>query len=104
MFVEQRTYTLQPGKVPEWFKVYEQEGMPVQKPTLGNMVGYFTTEFGPLNLVVHMWGYETLDDRARRRAELMAKPEWQNFVGKVRPLLVNMESRVLVPAPFSPIR
>jgi hypothetical protein len=32
------------------------------------------------------------------------EPEWQAFLGKAMPLLANMQSIVLIPAPFSPMR
>ena len=59
MIVEQRTYTLHPGKVPEYLRLYQAEGMAIQTRILGRMVGYFTTEIGPLNQIVHMWGYDS---------------------------------------------
>jgi hypothetical protein len=69
MIVEQRTYTLHPGKTPEYLRLYESEGMAIQTRILGRMVGYFTTEIGPLNQVIHMWGYDTFEERAKRRAD-----------------------------------
>jgi len=67
MIVEERIYTLHPGKVPEMVKLYGEEGLPLQQNYLGKFIGYFTTETGNLNQVVFMWGYESLDDRAARR-------------------------------------
>jgi hypothetical protein len=32
------------------------------------------------------------------------EPEWQAFLGKSTPLLANMQSVVLLPASFSPMR
>lgn len=104
MLVEERTYTLHMGKVPEYLRLYEQEGLAVQEPILGNLVGYFSTEFGTLNQVVHLWGYADLADRAERRARLLADDRWQTYVAKIRPLVAHMENRLLIPAPFSPIR
>lgn len=104
MIVEERIYTCYPGKVPEFMKIYETEAMPLQVPILGNMIGFFSTEVGPLNQVVHMWGYEGLDDRATRRAKLMALPEWPSVIAKLFPLLMEMENKILVPTAFSPIR
>ena len=57
-----------------------------------------------LNQTVHMWGYSSLDDRQKRRAELVAEPQWQAFLAEVMPLLITQESKILVPAPFSPIK
>jgi hypothetical protein len=49
---------------------------------------------------VHMWGYESLDDRFERRKQLQASPEWQSYAKKMRPLVVKVENKLLVPAPF----
>ena len=73
-------------------------------PILGNLVGYYSSEIGDLNLIVHLWGYESFEERTRRRAELIANEGWKAYVEKVRPWIVRQENRILVPAPFSPIR
>ena len=104
MIVEERIYTLHPGKVPEYMKHYETEGLEVQTRHLPRMVGYFTTEIGPLNQVIHMWGYDSLDQRAERRAALGADPAWQAYVAKIRPLIITQESKILLPMPWSPIK
>lgn len=104
MIVEERIYTLHPGKVPEYVRLYKGEGLAIQTRILGRMVGWFTTEIGPLNQIVHMWGYDSLDDRARRRAELGADPGWQAYRPKIQPLIRTMENKILVPTDFSPVR
>lgn len=102
MIVEQRTYTLHPGTVPLYLSAYQEEGLAIQKPILGNLVGYFHTEIGPLNQIVHMWAYRDLADRGRRRAILAANRDWQVYGAKVRPYLMSQENKILLPAPFSP--
>ena len=104
MFVDERIYTLHAGQVPVFLKLYEEEGMECQVRILGNMVGYYYTDFGPLNQIVHMWGYESFEERTRRRAELIANADWQAYVAKVRPWILRQENRILIPAPFSPVR
>jgi hypothetical protein len=54
MIVEERIHTMHPGTAPLYVAAYEAEGMPIQKRILGRMVGCYTTEFGPLNQVIHM--------------------------------------------------
>lgn len=104
MIYEERTYTLKPGAVGTYFKTYEAEALEVQKAILGKLVGYFQTEFGTLNQVVHIWAYDTLDERARRRAQLWQDAAWLRYIPKVLPLIEKMESRLLLPAPFSPLK
>ena len=104
MLYEERTYTLKPGSLAAYFKTYEAEGLAVQKAILGNLVGYFSTEFGTLNQVVHIWAYESLDERARRRAKLWQDQTWLAYAAKIIPLVEKMENRLLLPAPFSPLK
>lgn len=102
MIVEQRTYTLIAGGVAPYMKLYEEEGFAIQGPILGNLVGWYFTEFGALNQIIHMWGYDDYAERERRRAELGANADWKTFVGKIRPLMIRQENKILTPAPWSP--
>ena len=104
MIVEERIYTLYPGKAAEYLKLYQEEGLAVQTRILGRMIGYFTTEIGPLNQVIHMWGYDSFEERTRRRAELSKDETWLGYVAKIRPLIMTQENKILVPAPFSPVK
>jgi len=100
MYVEERIYTMHIAKVPDYFKLYEAEGMTAQLRHLPHMVGYYVTEVGPLNVVTHLWAYEDLNQRERCRTALFQDPEWLAYVAKMRPLLVSQESRIHKCAPF----
>ncbi len=102
MIVEQRTYRFKAGKVPTFMEIYEAKGLEIQKRILGNLIGYFVTEIGPLNETVHLWGYDSLDDRTARRAALMADPDWRAFLAQIVPLLETQESKIMLPTSFSP--
>lgn len=102
MIVEERIYTLHPGMAGAYIRNYEENGLPVQLPILGNLIGYFTTEFGPLNQVIHIWGYDSFEERTRRRAQLMADERWQAYLKTSRPMIRAQENKLLTPAPFSP--
>lgn len=104
MIIEERDYQLVPGKVPDYLKRYEAEGLAIQRPILGNLIGYFYTDMGELNRIVHMWGYDNYAERERRRAELAKSEAWQAYIKTVQPFLIEQKTRILLPAPFSPIR
>jgi len=57
MIFDLRTYTLHPGRLPAWLKMYEQYGHPSQVRHCGEPVFYATSEVGTLNQVVHVWQY-----------------------------------------------
>ncbi|WP_114810130.1 NIPSNAP family protein [Paraburkholderia kururiensis] len=95
MFVEQRIYTLVPGGTVDYLRLYAEHGREAQERILGTMLGCYTTEVGPLNQLVYLWGFESLQDRAERRARLMADAAFKDFRGKVRHLLVRQENLIL---------
>jgi len=104
MIIEQRTYTLHPGKLPDFLKIYEEIGLPIQLRILENLIAAMTTEVGPLNQYIHLWGYESMADREARRAKLAADPDWPVYLTKAVPMFQSMENKICVPAPYSPIR
>ena len=57
LYVDHRTYTFKPLKMGKWLALYEECALPVQLKYLGNLIGFFQTEIGTLNQVVHLWGF-----------------------------------------------
>jgi len=100
MIVDHRTYTLRPGTLPEYFAKYEEAGLKVQMKHLGRMVGYYFTEIGPLNQIVHIWAYVSLAERDERRAKMAADPAWQAWIKVSTTYIVSMENKVLKEAPY----
>ena len=100
MYIEERMYRLKIGAVPEYLKHYQESGMSVQLKHLPHMVGYYVTEVGTLNMIVHMWAYDSLDQRDKCRAAMSADPDWQSYVAKIRPLMERQETRIMKCAPF----
>jgi len=98
VIVEQRDYLLRPGAAARYVRLWEEYGREPQVRILGNLLGCCTTEVGELNTLVYFWGFESLEDRARRRAELADDDEFAAFRGRVRELLVRQTNRLLVPA------
>ena len=100
MYVEERIYTLHPGKLPAFLKLYEEKGFGPQREILGPPVGWYVAEIGELNQVVHMWAYSSLDDRDARRKKLMENEQFKEYLTLMFPLMAKMENRMLKPAPF----
>jgi hypothetical protein len=102
VIVEERIYTLKPGTVPEYLRLYEAEGLEIQRPTLGRLIGYFYTDIGPQNEIVHLWAYRDHSERQERRERLLADDRWREYVKKIRPMIVSQQNKIMVPAAFSP--
>src|SRR5437762_679724 len=97
MIVEMRTYTLNPGTTPEFEKRFA-EALP-ERTKLSPLAAFWHTEVGVLNQVIHVWTYPDLNTRAHVRAEALKLDNWPP---KVQEFVVEAQSDILLPAPFSP--
>ena len=98
MIVEFRTYTLHPRTLPEFLKRFSDKLE--RRQTYSKLAAFWYTEFGPLNQVIHMWGYDGFEERARRRAELVKSDGWLTYLPMNRDKILSQENKLLVPTPF----
>jgi NIPSNAP len=97
MIIEMRTYTMQPGSI----ATVEQrfgEALPA-RTKVSPLAAFWHTEVGPLNRIIHVWPYEDLGERTRLRAEATKLQGWPP---NIREFVVDQQSEIFVPAPFSP--
>jgi hypothetical protein len=99
---EMRTYRIKPGAVRQWVGLMTKI-LPVRE-RYSKPVGLWITDAGQPNEVVHIWPYKDLNHRAQVRAAAVADPEWQVFLAESAPLLDEMHSTILLPAPHSPLK
>lgn len=104
MIVEERIYRIRNGRMGRYLQLVREEGLAIQQPILGHLVGYFTTEVGVLSQVTHLWAYTDLEDRRKRRQQLADDPRWQAFLPKLAENIEQAENRILLPTDFSPLR
>lgn len=102
MIYEHRSYTVVHGRMEEYLERFERDGLPLLKRHLERLLAFHVAEIGPLNEVVHIWAFDSLADRERRRAALEADPAWQAFKVGNRGSFVRQEVKVMRPAPFCP--
>jgi hypothetical protein len=103
MLYEFRTYRIKAGAMSAYLKLVEEESIEIQKKYLQGLIGYFSSEIGPLNQIVHVWAYPSLDERERRRAKMASDPAWQAVAAKAQALVEEMESKIMRPTNFSPL-
>ena len=97
MIYEIRTCTLKPGTVPEFEKRFETSL--ANRFKYSELAAFWHTDIGPLNQVIHVWGYEDLEERAEIRQRAAQEPDWPP---NVRDMILSMQSEIFSPAPFSP--
>ena len=64
MIVDVRTYTLIPRKMAKYLDLFEKHALPVMQRHGLELLGYYLSQIGPLNQVVHLWRYDSLADLA----------------------------------------
>jgi hypothetical protein len=102
---ELRTYTLHVGKMAEAVKLYQEIGFPaLQKGGQDKkLVGYFQSDTGTINQLVHLWKFDDDADRRAHWAAVFANKDFvEGFASKFRPLLMTQEVKLLQGAPWGP--
>ena len=74
MIYEIRTYDIAPGSLAE---VEQRFGEAYEyRKKYSELTAFLHTEIGPLNQIVHVWGYRDLAERARIRDEAAKNANW----------------------------
>src|SRR5438132_257570 len=94
MIYEIRTYTLHPGKVAEYEKRFAEAY--AFRSKYSSLYGFWHTEIGPLNQLVHIWPYESLQQRADIRGSAAKDPSGKWPPG-TNDLAMTQESDIIVP-------
>lgn len=104
MIVDVRTYNIVPRQMKTYLALFEEFALPILRRHLGDPIGYFLVEHGPLHQVVHLWGYENLADLENRRAIRDADPAWAEYLGKTEGLVVSQDNKLCRPTEWSGIK
>ena len=96
--VDLRTYTIRLSRMGEFLEVFDRLAMPVQLRYLGRPLGIFTSAVGPLNQVVHLWGFDDMGEFQRRHAERDRDPDWPAYLKASADLIVAQENRLILRA------
>ncbi|OMJ28914.1 Protein NipSnap-like protein [Smittium culicis] len=99
---ELRSYNIYPGKFLEWQgKWFQSLG---NRSNLSSLKGAWYSKEGTLNQVHHLWAYKSLLERKNLRKGAWKDDNWSRSVTATMPLLQKMDSVILKPFDFSPLR
>ncbi|CAC5421467.1 unnamed protein product [Mytilus coruscus] len=99
---EMRSYTLKAGTMIEWANCWAR-GIQFRGQGEDPVLGVFS-QIGDLYMVHHVWGYTDLQTRKETREAAWGRPGWDECVAYTVPLIRHMQSRILIPTPFSPLQ
>lgn len=96
MIHELRTYSVAGGQIGTVVRNSAEVGRAARGDDYGKLEGYWTTEIGQLGQVVHLWSYESLDERRRLRAALTENRAWvEDYLPLLRPLILRQDVRLM---------
>jgi len=102
---ELRTTRHVSARMAEAVKLYQEIGFPaLQKGGQDKKrVGYFQSDTGTINQLIHLWKFDDDADRRAHWAGLSANKDFvEGFASKFRPLLMTQEVKLLQAAPWGP--
>jgi hypothetical protein len=104
MIYEMRTYQLKVGVMPRYVEQFGRVGLPIVARYC-TLIGYWSVETGPLNKVVHIWQFDSVQQREEARSRWWQDRDWlETYLPLALPLVESQESILLSAAPFSPLR
>jgi hypothetical protein len=95
MIVEFRTYRLKPGTVATAEERFGQ-GLPA-RTKVSPLAAFWHTEVGPLNRIIHVWPYDSFEQRTQVRGQKI-----EGWPPNIREFVEDQQSEIFIPAPFSP--
>jgi hypothetical protein len=95
MIYEFRTYDIKPGSLSEVEKRYGEAYE--QRKKMSELFAFWHTEIGPLNQIIHVWGYKDLEERGRIREAAVKDGVWPP---KISEFIVSQKSEIMIPFSF----
>ncbi len=104
MIYELRSYQLVMGGLPEYLEIAKTMILPALADHGLKPVGFWYTEIGTLNEVVHLWAYADLNERQRNWGAWAKDPRRAEVAVRLRQVIVSQSNKILSPAEFSPLK
>ena len=104
MIYELRTYQLVVGGVPDYLEVAKTKILPCVAEHGLKPVGFWYTEAGDLNQVVHLWAYNDLNERQEKWGKWAKDSRRAEVIAKLRTIVVHQSNKFLTPTDFSAMK
>ncbi len=104
MVYDFRAYTFKPGAVPQYMAAVEEVGVPIRKRHGVKLAGWFYSDVGDLNQVVHIWAFDNPKHFVEAKAAVAADPDWSGkYIPAVRGLLTAQNVSLMKSTDFAPV-
>ena len=91
-----RTYDIAMGKTPEYMAAVREVALPVRESYGVKLAGWYYTDIGALNKVVHIWAYRDFAHFEEAREAFRTDERWLNdYVPRVKGIILRQENQMM---------
>ena len=96
-----RTYDIAMGKTPEYMAAVREVALPVRESYGVKLAGWYYTDIGALNRVVHIWAYHDYTHFEEAREAFRTDERWLNdYVPRVKGIVLRQENQIMRASDF----
>lgn len=96
-----RTYDIAMGKTPEYMAAVREIALPVRESYGVKLAGWYYTDVGALNKVVHIWAYRDYAHFEEAREAFRTDERWVNdYVPRVKGIILRQENQLMLASDF----
>ena len=96
-----RTYDIAMGKTPEYMAAVREIALPVRESYGIKLAGWYYTDVGALNKVVHIWAYRDFAHFEEAREAFRTDERWVNeYVPRVKGIVLRQENQIMRASDF----
>ena len=101
MIYDMRTYDIAMGKTPEYMAAVREVALPVRESYGVKLAGWYYTDIGALNKVVHIWAYRDFAHFEEAREAFRTDERWLNdYVPRVKGIVLRQENQIMRASDF----
>ena len=101
MIYDMRTYDIAMGKTPEYMAAVREIALPVRESYGVKLAGWYYTDVGALNKVVHIWAYRDFAHFEEAREAFRNDERWINdYVPRVKGIVLRQENQLMRASDF----
>ena len=104
MVYELRNYQLRMGALSTYLELAENKLLPALAEHGIKPTGFWKTEIGTLNEVVHLWAFKDLNEREEKWAKWFQDPRRVEYMKTLSQVIMSQSNKILTPTTFSQLK
>ncbi len=104
MIYDFRMYTLKPGATQDYMAAVRELALPIRQKHGVKLAGWYYSEVGELNQVVHIWAFNDEAHMAAAKGKVAADPDWTGkYLPRVQGLIESQKTYLMLSPDFAPV-